>query len=141
MMKRLSSLACFAVLAAMTATTLAAIPARFRVEGRGLPIVDGIVRDSSKVDWGFANFITFGPNWRYSAQDYAAKNHKKEPIDDPKYGKGLLFTAQMWTGHCNLNVREEFYDVSGEGEAKAHVRWSIATTDGSPMKLSPYASM
>ncbi|MBQ6925130.1 MAG: hypothetical protein IJQ73_10860 [Kiritimatiellae bacterium] len=134
-MNKLISLASSAILAAMSVTALADIPARFRVEGRGLPIVDGIVRDSSKVDWGFANFITFGPNWRYSAQDYAAKNHKKEPIDDPKYGKGLLFTAQMWTGHCNLNVREEFYDVSGEGEAKAHVRWSIATTDGSPMKL------
>ncbi len=125
------------VLAALAAVGIAFadIPARIRVDWRGLPMVDGIVRDSSKVDWGFGNFITFGPEWQYSAQDYAAKNHKKEQIVDRQYGTGLLFTAQMWTGHCNLNVREEFYDISTEGTAKVHVRWSIGSTEGKPMQL------
>ena len=80
-------------------------PANIIVEGRGLPQVQGVVRDSSKVEWGFANFIAFGPNWAYTAQDYAAKEHKKEPIDDPVLGRGLLFTAKIWAGSRGLSIR------------------------------------
>ena len=110
-------------------------PANISVEGRGLPQVQGIVRDSSKVEWGFVNFVAFGPNWAYTAQDYAAKEHKKEPIDDPALGRGLLFTAKIWAGSRGLSIREEFYDVSKAGEAKAHARWKIASLDGKPMAL------
>ena len=110
-------------------------PANISVEGRGLPQVQGIVRDSSKVEWGFVNFVAFGPNWAYTAQDYAAKEHKKEPIDDPALGRGLLFTAKIWAGSRGLSIREEFYDVSKSGEAKAHARWKIASLDGKPMAL------
>ena len=109
--------------------------ATFRIEERGLPIVDGITRDSSKVEWGFVNFVAFGPGWQYSAQDYAAKEHAKSPVTDAKHGKGLQHTAKMWPGGRGIGIREEFYDVSKGGAAKAHVRWTISSLDGAPMKL------
>ena len=121
--------------AAAAQIAFADTPANISVEGRGLPQVQGIVRDSSKVEWGFVNFVAFGPNWAYTAQDYAAKEHKKEPIDDPALGRGLLFTAKIWAGSRGLSIREEFYDVSKPGEAKAHARWKIASLDGKPMAL------
>ena len=124
----------FAV-AAAAQIAFADTPANISVEGRGLPQVQGIVRDNSKVEWGFVNFVAFGPNWAYTAQDYAAKEHKKEPIDDPALGRGLLFTAKIWAGSRGLSIREEFYDVSKQGEAKAHVCWKIASLDGKPMAL------
>ena len=46
------------------------------VEGRGLPQVEGIVRNDPKAEWGFVNFVVFGPGWQFAAQDYAAKEHK-----------------------------------------------------------------
>ena len=123
-------------LAAISATAVFAdTSATFRVEGRGLPIVDGITRDSSKVEWGFVNFVAFGPGWQHSAQDYAAKEHAKSPVTDAKYGKGLLHTAKMWPGGRGIGIREEFYDISKDGAAKAHVRWTISSLDGAPMKL------
>ena len=123
-------------LAAISATAVFAdTSATFRVEGRGLPIVDGITRDSSKVEWGFVNFVAFGPGWQYSAQDYAAKEHAKSPVTDAKHGKGLLHTAKMWPGGRGIGIREEFYDISKDGAAKAHVRWTISSLDGAPMKL------
>ena len=130
---RIAALSIAAVAAAQIA--FADTPANISVEGRGLPQVQGIVRDSSKVEWGFVNFVAFGPNWAYTAQDYAAKEHKKEPIDDPALGRGLLFTAKIWAGSRGLSIREEFYDVSKSGEAKAHARWKIASLDGKPMAL------
>ena len=130
---RIAALSIAAVAAAQIA--FADTPANISVEGRGLPQVQGIVRDSSKVEWGFVNFVAFGPNWAYTAQDYAAKEHKKEPIDDPALGRGLLFTAKIWAGSRGLSIREEFYDVSKAGEAKAHARWKIASLDGKPMAL------
>ena len=71
-------------------------PATFGVEGRGLPQVGGVVRDGNKVDWGFANFVAFGPGWAFTAQDYALKEGKKGTVDDPALGRGLLFTAAVY---------------------------------------------
>ncbi len=105
------------------------------VDWRGLPQVQGILRDSSSVDWGFVNFVAFGPGWSYTAQDYAAKDHKKERIEDPEFGLGLLFTAKIWAGGRGLAIREEFYDVSKDERARAHVRWSITSLDEKPMGL------
>ena len=122
----------FALGALSTAAVFADTFATFRVEGRGLPIVDGITRDSSKVEWGFVNFVAFGPGWQYSAQDYAAKEHNKSSVADAKYGKGLLHTAKMWPGGRGIGIREEFFDVSKGGAAKAHVRWTISSLDGAP---------
>ena len=110
-------------------------PANISVEGRGLPVVPGILRDSDKVDWGFANFVAFGPGWAYAAQDYAAKEQKKDAVDDPALGRGLLFTGKIWAGSRGLAIREEFFDVSKGGPAKAHVRWTISSQDGKPMAL------
>ena len=104
-MNRVSAFACSAVLAAASATVHADTSARILVDWRGLPQVQGILRDSSKVDWGFANFIAFGPGWTYTAQDYAAKDHKKERIEDPELGLGLLFTAKIWAGGRGLAIR------------------------------------
>jgi len=109
--------------------------ANLSVDWRGLPHVDGVIRDSSKANYGFVNFVAFGPGWQYTAQDYAAKEHKKEAVDDPKYGKGLLFTAKIWAGKTGLAIREEFFDVSAGGAPKMHVRWKISALDGKPMKL------
>ena len=125
----------FALGALCTAAVFADTFATFKVEGRGLPIVDGITRDSSTVEWGFVNFVAFGPGWQYSAQDYAAKEHNKSSVADAKYGKGLLHTAKMWPGGRGIGIREEFFDVSKGGAAKAHVRWTISSLDGAPMKL------
>ena len=105
------------------------------VDGRGLPQVQGVLRDGNKVDWGFANFVAFGPGWAYTAQDYAAKEHKKAAIDDPALGRGLLFTGKIWAGSRGLAIREEFFDVSKGGPAKARVRWTISAQDGKPMQL------
>ena len=105
------------------------------VDWRGLPQVQGVLRDSDKVDWGFANFVAFGPGWAYTAQDYAAKEHKKERIEDPALGAGLLFTGKIWAGSRGLSIREEFYDISNDGPAKARVRWTISSLDGKPMAL------
>ena len=105
------------------------------VDWRGLPQVQGVVRDGNKVDWGFANFVAFGPGWAYTAQDYAAKEHKKAAIDDPALGRGLLFTGKIWAGSRGLGIREEFFDVSKDGAAKARVRWTITSLDGKPMQL------
>ena len=125
----------FALGALSTAAVFADTFATFKVEGRGLPIVDGITRDSSKAEWGFVNFVAFGPGWQYSAQDYAAKEHNKSSVADAQYGKGLLHTAKMWPGGRGIEIREEFYDISKDGAAKAHVRWTISSLDGAPMKL------
>ena len=124
-----------AALAAISATTLADYPANFRVDWRGLPMVDGVIRDSSKVEWGFVNFIAFGPGWTYTAQDYAAKEHKKERVEDPELGAGLLFTGKIWAGGRGLAIREEFYDVSKEGHNRVRIRWKITSLDGNPMSL------
>ena len=128
----------FAVASALAACAFASYAdtyATFKVEGRGLPVVEGVVRDTPKVEWGFVNFIAFGPGWQYSAQDYAAKEHKKESVTDAKYGQGLVHTAKMWPGGRGIGIREEFFDVSKGGAAKAHVRWTISSLDGAPMKL------
>ena len=110
-------------------------PATIAVEGRGLPQVGGIVRDGDKVDWGFANFVAFGPGWAYTAQDYALKEGKKGTVEDPALGRGLLFTGKIWAGSRGLAIREEFFDVSKDGVAKARVRWTISSQDGKPMQL------
>ena len=109
--------------------------ASFSVDWRGLPNVEGIVRENSKANWGFVNFVAFGPGWQYTAQDYAAKEHRKEACEDPKYGKGLKFTAKIWAGRTGLSIHEEFYDVSRDGFARTFVRWTIASLDNAPMQL------
>ena len=109
--------------------------ATIAVEGRGLPQVGGIVRDGDKVDWGFANFVAFGPGWTYTAQDYAAKELKKDTVEDQALGRGLLYTGKSWAGSRGLAIREEFFDVSKDGAAKARVRWTISSQDGKPMQL------
>ena len=129
----LLSLAAFAALAAPAAR--GETPANISVEARGLPIVQGILRDSDKVDWGFANFVAFGPGWAYAAQDYAAKEQKKDAVEDPALGRGLLLTGKIWAGSRGLAFREEFFDVSKGGSAKARVRWTISSQDGKPMAL------
>ena len=129
----LLSLAAFAALAAPAAR--GETPANISVEARGLPIVQGILRDSDKVDWGFANFVAFGPGWAYAAQDYAAKEQKKDAVEDPALGRGLLLTGKIWAGSRGLAFREEFFDVSKGGSAKARVRWTISSQDGKPMQL------
>ena len=129
----LLSLAAFAALAVPAAR--GETPANISVEGRGLPVVPGILRDSDKVDWGFANFVAFGPGWAYAAQDYAAKEQKKDAVEDPALGRGLLFTGKIWAGSRGLAIREEFFDVSKDGAAKARVRWTISAQDGKPMAL------
>ncbi len=135
MMKRLNVLCLAAALACATGPSPAATPATFSVDGRGLPNVEGILRESSKAGYGFVNFVAFGPGWAYTAQDYAAKEHRKEAVEDPKLGRGLLFTGKIWAGSSGLSIREEFYDVSGGGSARAHVRWTISSLDGGAMNL------
>ena len=127
-------LAC-AALAALPTGARAETPANIVVDWRGLPQVQDIVRDGNKVGWGFANFVAFGPGWQYTAQDYAAKEHKKATVDDPALGRGLLFTGKIWAGSRGLAIREEFFDVSKGGPAKARVRWTISSQDGKPMAL------
>ena len=109
--------------------------ASFSVDWRGLPNVEGVLKDNSKANYGFVNFVAFGPGWQYTAQDYAAKEHKKEPVEDATLGKGLLFTGKIWAGKTGLAIREEFYDVTKGDRAKAHVRWTISSLDGQPMNL------
>ena len=127
-----SLLACAAV-AALSAR--AETPASITVDGRGLPNVVEVLRDSSKVNWGFVNFVAFGPGWAYTAQDYAAKEHKKVAIDDPELGRGLRFTGKISAGSRGLAIREEVFDASKGGPAKAQVRWTISSIDGKPMAL------
>ncbi|MBP5233203.1 MAG: hypothetical protein J6333_07325 [Planctomycetes bacterium] len=122
----------------VTAGAFADTGADFSVEGRGLPQLNGILRDTSKANYGFVNFVAFGPGWQYTAQDYAAKEHKKAAVEDPKLGKGLQCTGKIGAGGTQLTFREEFFDVSAAngGKAKVHVRWTIANVkDGQPMKL------
>ncbi|MBQ6103872.1 MAG: hypothetical protein IJL06_09395 [Kiritimatiellae bacterium] len=128
-----AALAAFAALAAPGAR--AETPAAVAVEDRGLPVVPGVLRDGNKVDWGFANFVAFGPGWAYTAQDYAAKELKKDTVEDPALGRGLLYTGKIWAGSRGLAFREEFFDVSEDGAARARVRWTISSQDGKPMQL------
>ncbi|MGN0855671.1 MAG: hypothetical protein ACI4R9_09170 [Kiritimatiellia bacterium] len=121
--------------AVFAASVRADTGAAFSIDWRGLPNVEGVLRDNSKANYGFVNFVAFGPGWQYTAQDYAAKNHKKETIADATYGKGLLFTGKIWAGKSELDIREEFYDVSKDGLARAHVRWTIANPKGASMGL------
>ncbi len=130
------------IVAAVATATLSAATAVFAdtyatigVEGRGLLQVEGIVRNDPKVEWGFVNFVVFGPGWQFAAQDYAAKEHKKSTVDDPKFGKGLLHTAKMWPGGRGIAIREEFFDVTKGDAPKVHVRWTLSSTDGAPLKL------
>ena len=109
--------------------------ANIGIDGRGLLHVGDILKDGPKANYGFVNFVAFGPGWQYTAQDYAAKEHKKGTVDDPKYGKGMLFTGKIWAGGSGLAIREEFFDVSKGGPAKAHVRWKISSLNGKPMGL------
>ena len=131
---RNSLLAC-AALAALASGVRAETPANIVVDHRGLPQVGGVVRAGDKVDWGFANFVAFGPNWAFTAQDYALKDGKKDTVEDPALGRGLLFTGKITAGSRALAIREEFFDVSKDGAAKARVRWTISSQDGKPMAL------
>lgn len=125
-----------AAIAAFVLGAFADKSANITIDWRGLPNVVDILRDNSKAHYGFANFVAFGPGWQYTAQDYAAKEHKKEIVEDPKFGKGLLFTGKIWAGKTCLKIREEYYDVSKGGKARAHVRWTIANdAAGKPMNL------
>ena len=124
-----------AALAALACGVRAETPATIAVEGRGLPVVPGVLRDGDKVDWGFANFVAFGPGWAYTAQDYAAKELKKDVVEDPALGRGLLYTGKIRAGSRGLAIREEFFDVSTDGAARARVRWTISAQDGKPMQL------
>ena len=130
-----SILAGVALAALAIPVTRGETPATISVEGRGLPQMGGIVRDGDKVDWGFANFVAFGPGWAYTAQDYAAKELKKDTVEDQALGRGLLYTGKIWAGSRGLAFREEFFDVSKGGDAKARVRWTISSQDGKPMQL------
>ena len=121
--------------AALAVSARADTSATILVDWRGLPQVQGILRDGDKVDWGFVNFVAFGPGWSYTAQDYAAKEQKKDTVEDPALGRGLLFTGKIWAGSRGLAFREEFFDVSKDGVAKARVRWTISSQDGKPMQL------
>ena len=109
--------------------------ASISVERRGLPMVEGILKDNPTANWGFVNFIAFGPGWQFSAQDYAASEHRKSVIKDGQLGDGLLFTAKMWPGGRGINIREEVYDISKGGGTKARFRWTISSQDGKAMKL------
>ncbi|MDY3228345.1 MAG: hypothetical protein SOW92_01715, partial [Kiritimatiellia bacterium] len=84
-LKSFTILSCAAL---MTAAVWADTSAGINVDWRGLPNVQGILKDNSKAHYGFVNFVAFGPGWQYTAQDYAAKEHKKELVTDAKYGKG-----------------------------------------------------
>ena len=130
-----SSILAVAALAALSSGVRAETPAAISVEERGLPVVAGVLRDGDKVDWGFVNFVAFGPGWQYTAQDYAAKEQKKDETEDPALGRGMLFTGKIWAGSRGLAFREEFFDVSKDGAAKARVRWTISSQDGKPMQL------
>lgn len=120
---------------AIVTPTFADTSANIIVDWRGLPQVQGVLRENSKSEWGFVNFVAFGPNWAYTAQDYAAKEHKKSTIQDPELGNGLLFTGKIWAGSSGLDIREEFYDVSSDDEAKVHVRWTISSQKNQSMNL------
>lgn len=135
MMNRIAKTVCIAF-AALALGAFADSSAPFSVDGRGLVTLTGILRDNSKVEWGFVNFVAFGPGWQFTAQDYAVKDKKKESVKDEKFGDGLLFTGKIWAGSRGLNIREEFYNVSpAGGPAKAHVRWTISSIDGKAMGL------
>ena len=112
-----SILAGVALAALAIPVTRGETPATISVEGRGLPQMGGIVRDGDKVDWGFANFVAFGPGWTYTAQDYAAKELKKDTVEDQALGRGLLYIGKIWAGSRGLAFREEFFDVSKDGDA------------------------
>ena len=132
----LESLLPLAALAALASSAARGeTAANIVVDGRGLPQVQGVLRDSDKVDWGFANFVAFGPGWQYTAQDYAAKEQKKDEVEDPALGRGLLFTGKITAGSRALAIREEFFDVSKDGAAQTRVRWTISSQDGKPMAL------
>ena len=124
-----------ALIAILSGAAVAAQGATLSVDWRGLPNVEGVLRDNSKSHYGFVNFVAFGPGWQYVAQDYAAKEHRKESIEDPALGRGLLFTGKIQAGSSKLAIREEFYDASKDGEDKTHVRWTISTLDNAPMNL------
>ncbi len=125
----------FCVAALLSLLVQAETAANLNVDWRGLLNVDGICRMDTKSNWGFVNFIAFGPSWQFTAQDYAAKEHRKEAIEDPELGKGLLFTGKIWAGPSGLAIREEFFDVSEGGAAKVHVRWTISSVEGKAMGL------
>ena len=116
---------CFSTLAVALACLLAAplsraeTGANIGIDGRGLLHVGDILKDGPKANYGFVNFVAFGPGWQYTAQNYAAKDHKKGTVDDPKCGMGLLFTGKIWAGGSGRAIREEFFDVSTGGPAKA----------------------
>ncbi len=134
--KAIRLLACVFLFGSLISRSAADTAAGISVDWRGLPNVEGVLRDNSKASYGFVNFVAFGPGWAFTAQDYAAKEHKKERTSDPKFGEGLLFTGKIWAGGTGLSIREEFYDVSGGGGANAHVRWTISNLDsGKPMNL------
>ena len=109
--------------------------ASISVDHRGLLNISGVCRMDSKANWGFVNFVAFGPSWQFTAQDYAAKEHNKEKVEDPKLGAGLLYTGKIWAGPSGLNIREEFYDVSEGNAAKVHVRWTISSVKDKAMGL------
>ncbi len=138
-MKLTQKIRAFCVFAAMAAVAAPAsraeTAANIGVDGRGLLHVGEVLKDNPKANYGFVNFVAFGPGWQYTAQDYAAKEHKKQPFDDPKYGRGLLFTGKIWAGGSGLAIREELFDISKGGPAKAHVRWKISSLNGKPMGL------
>lgn len=141
-MKNMKTLVCAAAVAFAPAFARADASATINTDGRGLLNISGVCRQTSKVEWGFVNLVTFGPSWQFAAQDYACKGAEKGAVEDPVLGKGLLFTAQMWTGARDVNVREETYDATRDGVARVHVRWTLSTGGSEPLGLQrAYALM
>ena len=134
-MKDMKNILGVALLAFAPLCAWADASATINTDGRGLLNVAGICRQDSKAHWGFVNLVTFGPSWQFAAQDYACKGAEKGAAEDPALGKGLLFTARMWTGAQEVNVREETYDVTRDGVARVRARWTLSANEGKPLGL------
>lgn len=120
----------------ITGTAMGYTPAYTKVDHRGLIEIPGVIKGNDKSWWGAANLVVFGPGWSYSAQDYAAKNRKKEAIVDADNKViGVRVTSDMAAGGRNLKIYQEFTDATVGGNQQMKVLWRIKSADGKPMKL------
>ncbi len=134
--KFLRSLLLLVITIGITNTALGYTPAYTKVDHRGLIEMPGVIKSNDKSWWGAANLVAFGPGWSYSAQDYAAKNGKKEAIvDNDNKVIGVTFSANMNAGSSKINIYQEFRDTSVDGKQQMKVLWRIKSADGKPMKL------
>ncbi len=103
-------------------------PMAVQVEERGTLVVRGVTWPETG-GWAAENVVAFGPNWEYSAQDYAAKSERNDLTQGEYVWDGILGVP-----NAKMKFHQEIRNVKDKPYAKT-VSWKF-TPEGGREKLN-----